>query len=92
MHYIFCYNSQAKKRLFIYNTTNSIIALKKHVNVNHSIIIFNLKGKNSPLRGKEKQLTNKRPNISSSFVSNFFVAKEPFKKNDLKVKNKFWRI
>jgi hypothetical protein len=44
MHYIFCYNSlilnsnpknQAKRGLIIYNTFNGIIALKKHVNVDH---------------------------------------------------------
>jgi len=50
MHYIFYYNSQARKELFIYNTTNNITALKKHVNVNHSIIIFKFEGKNNPLK------------------------------------------
>jgi beta-lactamase class A len=44
---IFCYDSlilnlnpkiQSKKGLIIYNTTNDIITLRKHVNVNHYII------------------------------------------------------
>jgi hypothetical protein len=30
--------TQVKKRWIIYNTTNDIIVLKKHLNVNHSII------------------------------------------------------
>jgi hypothetical protein len=44
MHYIFSYNSlilnlnpktQVRKGLIIYNTFNGIIALRKHVNVDH---------------------------------------------------------
>ncbi len=47
MHCIFWYNSrilnlnsktQGKRGLIIYNTTNGIIALRKHVNVDHSIL------------------------------------------------------
>jgi hypothetical protein len=83
MHCIFCYNSRARRGFIIYNTTNSIAALKKHVNVNHFIIIFKFEGKNYRLREKEWQLTKKKPNIFSSFVSNFFVAKELFKKIDI---------
>jgi hypothetical protein len=47
MHCIFCYNYpdlnlnlKTQEKKIIYNTTHDIIVLKKHVNVNHSIIIF----------------------------------------------------
>jgi len=52
MHYIFGHNnpilnlnpkSRAKKRLTIYNTSNDKIALIKHVNVDHLIIILKFK-------------------------------------------------
>jgi hypothetical protein len=48
MHFIFCYNNlifnlnpkiQARRRLIIYNTTNGIITLIKHVNLNHFNIL-----------------------------------------------------
>jgi hypothetical protein len=32
--------SQARKGLFIYNTTNGITTLRKHVNSNHSNVFF----------------------------------------------------
>jgi len=50
---IFCYNNPILnlnpktqiRGLIIYNTINDIIALRKHVNVDHFIIILNLKNK-----------------------------------------------
>ncbi len=39
----------------------------------------------SPLRGKkEKQLAQKRPNKSISYIFNFFIINEPLKKYDVK--------
>jgi hypothetical protein len=38
------------------------------------------------LRGDEKQPSKKRPNVSSNSISNFFVAKKPFKKDDVQQK------
>jgi hypothetical protein len=38
------------------------------------------------LREDEKQLSRKKPNVSSNSISSFFVAKEPFKKNDVQQK------
>jgi hypothetical protein len=52
MHCIICYNNpilnlnsktQVKRGLIIYNTTNGITTLRKHVNVDHSIIFKILK-------------------------------------------------
>ncbi len=62
MHCIICYNSpilnlnsktQVRRELIVYNTTNGITTLRKHVNVNHLIILefwkseqsFEIKGK-----------------------------------------------
>jgi hypothetical protein len=38
------------------------------------------------LKEYEKQPSKKRPNISSNSISNFFVTKEPFKKDDVQQK------
>jgi hypothetical protein len=65
------------KGLFLYNTTNGITTLKKHVNINNSIIakLFE-EAINSPLKGKvEKKLAKKISNPSSNVIVNFFVVK-----------------
>jgi hypothetical protein len=65
------------KGLFLYNTTNGITTLKKHVNTNNSIIakLFE-EAINSPLKGKvEKKLAKKISNPSSNVIVNFFVVK-----------------
>jgi hypothetical protein len=59
--------------------------MKKHVNLDYcKIFNFFEKEVNNPLREDERQLSIKRPNMFSSSISHFFVAKEPFKKDDLK--------
>jgi hypothetical protein len=88
MHCIFGHNNpvlnlnpktQTKKRLTIYNTRNDKIALIKHVNVDHFIIIFKIKEEvKNLLREEEKQPTKKRPHIFSSSISNFFCYKATF--------------
>jgi hypothetical protein len=49
MHYIVCHNNpvlnlnpkiQARKGLIIYNTTNGIVALRIHVNLDHYKLFF----------------------------------------------------
>ncbi len=66
--------TQARKGLILYNTTNGITALKKHVYVDHYVIAKKFEEEmGSPLRGKkEKQLALKIPNIFISFIFNFF--------------------
>jgi hypothetical protein len=70
MRCILCYNSpilfcnpktQARKGLIIYNKTNGIITLKKHVNVNDSIIakMFEEETNNLVIGKVEKQLVKK---------------------------------
>jgi len=93
MHCILCHNNlilninpktQARKRLIIYNTTNNMIPLRKHVNLDHSNISWKFEEEiNYPLREDERQPSKKRTNVSSNSISRFFAAKEPFKKDDV---------
>jgi hypothetical protein len=93
VHCILCHNNpilnvnpktQAKKGLIIYNTTNGIAPLRKHVNLNHSNILKQFeKEVNFPLKEDERHLSKRKPNISSDSISSFFVAKELFKKDDV---------
>ncbi len=99
MHCISCHNNpilnvnpknQARKGLIIYNTINVIATLRKHVNLDHFNILKKFeKEVNCPLREDEKRLSKKRTNISSNSISNSFVAKKSFKKDDVQQKF-FW--
>jgi hypothetical protein len=71
MHCIFCYNSpilisnpktHARKGLIMYNTTNGITTLKKHVNTNHFVIEILFEEEiSSPLKVNEEiQPTKKK--------------------------------
>ncbi len=68
---------QAMKGLFVYNTTNGITTLKKHLNANHFIIAKLFKEAiNSPLKWKvEKQLAKKRSYPSNNVIVNFLLPK-----------------
>ncbi len=78
---------QARKWLIIYNTTNGIIALRKHVNLNHCNIIFKFEEEiNWLLREYERQPSKKRPNIFPNSIASFFDVKEPFKKDGVQQK------
>ncbi len=93
MRCILCYDSAVNipnartkeiKGLIIYYKTCGIIALKKHVDVNHSIIVFFLKKLIvKPWELLKKQLVKKRSNVPTNVVLVFFVVKEPFKNDDL---------
>jgi hypothetical protein len=62
----------------------TVYALRKHVTSNHFNILKRFeKEVNCPLKEDEKQLSKKRPKNYSNSISSFFVAKEPFKKNNL---------
>ncbi len=59
---LFCNpKTQTKKGLILYNTTNGITSLKKHVKVNYSIIAKMFENEvNNPLRGElEKKIAKK---------------------------------
>jgi hypothetical protein len=87
MRCITCYSSlllfvtiKFKQGLILYNTTNKITTLKKHVNVNHSIIAKMFEEElNSPLKRKlEKQLSKKRSNPCGNAIVKFLAIKYPF--------------
>jgi hypothetical protein len=79
--------TQARKGLIIYDSSNCIVALKKHVNSDHLNIFLKFEKKiNYPLKGDERQPSKKKPNVSSNSISSFFVAKKPFKKGDVQQK------
>jgi hypothetical protein len=96
MWFILCHNNpilninpktKARKGLIIYDSSNHIVALRKHVNLNHLNILKKFEEKiNCPLRGDEKQPSKKRPKVSSNSIISFFVAKKPFKKDDVQQK------
>jgi hypothetical protein len=75
--------TQTRKGLIIYNTINGIVALRKHVNLDHFNILKFQEEINCPLREDKKQLSKKRPNVFLNSISSFFVAKKPFKKDDV---------
>jgi hypothetical protein len=67
----------------LYNTTNGIITLKRHVNVNHYIIVkvFEEEMSNPLEKEVERQHTKKRSHPFSNAIINFFSTKNPFQKN-----------
>ncbi len=90
MKSILCYhnvvnilNPRTKERgLKNYYRTYGIIALKKHVDVDHSIIVkkFEEVINNEIIGSVEKQPTKKRPNVPRSAISVFFCYKKTFQK------------
>ncbi len=77
--------TQAREGLILYSTANGIIALKKHVYANHWMIakIFEKEVKNLLKKPHERKLTKKIPHVNGIVNSNFFVAKDSYKKYDL---------
>jgi hypothetical protein len=60
------------------------MALKKHVDVNHVVIIKKIKEEvNGSIKGTlKKQLANKRLNVLGDAIFKFFIFKDPFEKDD----------
>jgi hypothetical protein len=47
--------TQARRGLRVYNTTNGIVTLRKHVSVDHSIIFLKIEEEvNNPLKKEER--------------------------------------
>ncbi len=71
--------------LILYNTTNGITTLKKHVFPYH----FNIakmfeEDINNVVKGElEKQLVKKKPYLFGNVIPKFFLAQDPFKKEDV---------
>jgi len=93
MHCIVCHNNpilnvnpktQARKGLIIYNAINGIATLRKHVNSDHFNVLKNFEENfYCPLRQDGRKPSIKRPNIYFYSRFDFFVTKEPFKKDDV---------
>jgi hypothetical protein len=75
----------------IYNTTNQITTLKKHVNANHSIITKIFEDEvNSPLKGDLRNTLLKKDQINLAVqLSIFFATKEPSQKYHMQQKMSF---
>jgi hypothetical protein len=82
------------KGLFLYNTTNGITTLKKHMNANHFIIekLFE-EAINSPLKGKvERKLAKKISNPSSNVIVNIFLLPKILSRRIICSKHYFLRL
>ncbi len=63
---------------------NGIIAMQKHVYVDHCMIAkISEEVKNLLKKPYENQPTKKIPCVNGTITSNFFVTKEFYKKNDV---------
>ncbi len=91
MRCILCYDNvvnilnprtKERKGFVTYHKIYGIIALKKHVDVDHSIIVkkFEEVINNEIIGSVEKQPTKKRPNVPRSAISVFFCYKKTFQK------------
>jgi ribosome-binding factor A len=62
--------------------------LKSHLNANHSLIAKKVEEElNSLLKGNmEKELRKKRLNVFRTTITNVFVTKDPFKKDEVQQK------
>jgi len=76
------------KGLISYYKTNGIITLKKHVDVKHYLLAKKIDKEINNLVNSEleRQLAKNRQNVSSSEISEFFIAKVPCKKEDAQLK------
>jgi hypothetical protein len=72
------------KGLILYNIANGMTTLKKYVFSYHFYIakMFEEETNNVLKINLEKQLAKKRPYLIVNVISNFFVTKYPFKKED----------
>jgi len=99
MRCILCHNNpilnlnpktQARKGLFIYNTTNGITTLRKHVNSNHSNGFFLIEEMNCPLKEKERQPLKKNQ-IFLLIPYLVFFGEKTFQKIGSIAKTFFWK-
>ncbi len=74
-----------RKGLITYYKTYGINVHKKHVDVDHFIIVkkFEEKINNDIIGNVEKWLAKKRSNVLTTAIFVFFVVKEPFKNDDV---------
>ncbi len=64
--------TKLKKTLVSYFKSNGITTLKKHMDVDHGLIVKKIKEKMNNMKSPlEKQPTKKRPIMTTSAISNF---------------------
>ncbi len=83
-------NLKIKKEMVFKNIIRrGIITLKKHVNVDHSIIVKKMEEEVEILITKnvERKFVKKGPNVFASAILFYFVVKKPFKKDDVQQKD-----
>jgi hypothetical protein len=91
MRCILCYHNainilnprtKQRKGLITYYKTYGITALKKHVDVNHYVIVkkFEEEIDNEIIKNVERQHVKKRPNVPTNAISTFFCCKRTFRK------------
>ncbi len=82
-----CQNT-SKENFNIYNTTNGITTLRKHVYANHYMIakIFEKYINNLLKKLHERKPAKKRPHVNGTIICNFFVAKGFYRKDDVQWK------
>ncbi len=70
--------------MIFYKSANEIIALKKYVYADHCMIAKTfLKVKKLFKKPYERQFAKKRPHVNGIIVSNFFIVKDLYKKDDV---------
>jgi hypothetical protein len=76
---------KTRKGLFLYCTTNEIIALKSHMHANYYFIAKPFEEANDFMKEKEeRKLFKKRFNLPNNSISFFCATKKLFKKDDSK--------
>jgi outer membrane lipopolysaccharide assembly protein LptE/RlpB len=76
---------KVRKGVISYLKTNGIVIFKNYVDVEHTLIAKKFEEEvSNPMRsGLEKQLTKKRPNVSTNEIFEIFSTKDHFKKDDV---------
>lgn len=96
MHCMICHRkdvpliakTKLRKGVISYLKTNGIVIFKNYVDVEHTLIAKKFEEEvSSPMKsGLEKQLTKKRPNVSTNEIFEIFSTKDHFKNDDVEQK------
>ncbi len=97
---IICYNNSIlnlnpktqARRFIIYNTINDITALRKHVNVDHSIFFLIWRINEQSFEGRWKTNCKKKTKYVFQFHIQFLLLKNNISKKMIHNQNNFWRI
>jgi hypothetical protein len=80
--------TKLRKNLVSYFKNNGITTLKRHMNVDHGLIVKKIKEKMNNMKSPlERQPLKKRPIMTTSAISNFFGAIDLYKKDNVHQKD-----